>query len=85
MALSPDWNGAALALLQSQAVQQASVLQRQYLNALVQAGTAILRIIKREASYPMKVGIVGRNQASLVRETEIDKNSINQIEQVTVE
>jgi len=78
-------SGAALALLQSQAVQQASVLQRQYLNALVQAGTAILRIIKREASYPMKVGIVGRNQASLVRETEIDKSSINQIEQVTVE
>ena len=78
-------SGAALALLQSQAIQQASVLQRNYLNALVNAGTAILRIIRSRAALPLKIGLVGKSRMDLIRETEITKDSIQSIEQVVVE
>jgi hypothetical protein len=67
-------SGAALALLQSQAIQQASVLQRNYLNALVSAGTAILRIIRSRATLPLKIGLVGKSRMDLVRETEVTKS-----------
>lgn len=78
-------SGAALALLQSQAIQQASVLQRNYLNALVNAGTAILRIIRSRAALPLKIGLVGKNRMDLIRETEITKDSIQSVDQVVVE
>jgi hypothetical protein len=78
-------SGAALALLQSQAIQQASVLQRNYLNALVSAGTAILRIIRSRATLPLKIGLVGKSRMDLVRETEVTKDSIQSIDQVVVE
>jgi hypothetical protein len=78
-------SGAALALLQSQAIQQASVLQRNYLNALMAAGTAILRIIRTQATMPMKIGIMGKGRLDLIRETEIDRTTVSQIDQVVVE
>jgi hypothetical protein len=78
-------SGAALALLQSQAIQQASVLQRNYLNALVNAGTSILRIIRSRAALPLKIGLVGKSRMDLIRETEVTKDSIQSVDQVVVE
>lgn len=84
-AQSDRLSGAALALLQSQALQQASNLQGNYTRMVESIGTGVIRTIRKRASIPLKIAIVGKNQLSLVQETEVDDESMGSIEQVYIE
>lgn len=84
-AQSDRLSGAALALLQSQALQQASGLQAAWMRALERLGTLVLRAIRKEATAPLKIGIVGSSRRDLVRETEVTGKSLGSVDQVYVE
>jgi hypothetical protein len=70
-AQSDRLSGAALALLQSQALQQASVLQGNYVRMLESLGTTVIQIIGKRATVPLKVAIVGKNKLALAQEMDV--------------
>ena len=82
---SDRMSGSALALLSSQAQQQASTLNANYIRFVEQLGTFVLKTIQRNASVPRKIAIAGKQSAYLVQEQEFDSNSIGQIAKVSVE
>lgn len=84
-AQSDRMSGAALALLQSQALQQASHLVGNY-NRMVEAlGTGVIRMIRARASHPLKIAIVGKTRHHLAQEADVSSESLNAVEQVYVE
>lgn len=80
-----EMSGAALALLQSQALQQSSVLQGNYLRLIESLGMCVIRTLQKRASTPRKVSIVGKQSRYLVEEAPFDASSISRIKRVTVE
>lgn len=82
---SGELSGSALALLQSQALQQSSTIQSNYLRFVQSLGDCVLQMIRKHASAPMKIAIVGKGNAYLVSEPEVDKDSFTRIKQVQVE
>lgn len=61
-------SGAALALVQSMALQYTSGLQRMYTRSLEETGNAILSVLKRYAHEPRMMEIVGRDQRSMLKQ-----------------
>lgn len=61
-------SGAALALVQSMALQYTSGLQRMYTRGLEETGNAILAVLKQYAHEPRMMEIVGRDQRSMLKE-----------------
>ncbi len=84
-AQSDKLSGAALALLQSTALQQSAGLQTNYL-AMVQAiGNCVIRFIQKYASIPRKISLVGKQNSYLVQEQEYTGEGLGQIKRVTCE
>lgn len=73
-------SGAALALVQSMALQFVSGLQQSYVKLIEDSGTAIIQILKDYANTPKVVALVGKNQKTLLKEFTGDSlNSINRV------
>lgn len=84
-AQSDKMSGAALALLQSQALQQASALQGSYTRMLECLGSTVVELIRKNATAGLKIGIVGKNKLDLVRETTVTGKDLESVDQVYVE
>jgi hypothetical protein len=84
-AQSGEMSGSALALLQSQALQQSSVTQANWLRMVEAIGTCVVDLINTRASVPMKIALAGKANASLLPEADIDTNSFTRIRRVHVE
>lgn len=78
-----DGSGAALALIQAQAIQAANGLQSSYTQLLEDVGTAIINLLRDFASVPRVAMIAGRSNKSLMREFTGD--DLNQVNRVIVE
>jgi hypothetical protein len=73
-------SGAALALVQSMALQFISGLQQSYVKLIEDAGTALIQILKDYANTPKVIALVGKNNKMLLKEfTGDDLNSINRV------
>lgn len=76
--------GAALALVQSQALQFISGLQQQYVQLVEDVGTGLINMLKDFAAVPRVAMIVGKNNASYI-EKEFTGDDLSQINRVIVE
>jgi hypothetical protein len=83
--LTGDQSGAALALLQAQAVQQSSGLQANYLRFVESIGNSVLELIRNRCPTPRRIAITGKATSFLQKEQEFTGDSIGQIKQVRVE
>ena len=73
-------SGAALALVQSMALQFISGLQQSYVKMIEDTGTALIQILKDYANTPKVVALVGKNNKMLLKEfTGENLNSINRV------
>lgn len=73
-------SGAALALVQAQAIQFASGLQQAYTQILEDAGTATIKILQDFATVPRVAEIVGKTNKSYMEEfTGADLTSISRV------
>ncbi len=73
-------SGAALALVQSMALQFISGLQRSYVQLIESSGTALVNILKDFAHTPKVVAIVGKNNRTYLKEfTGEQISSINRV------
>lgn len=61
-------SGAALALVQSMAIQFISGLQQSYVKLIEQSGTALINMLKDFAAVPRVAAIVGKNNRSFMKE-----------------
>ena len=73
-------SGAALALVQSMALQFVSGLQQSYVKLIEDCGTSLIQILKDYANTPKVVALVGKNNKMLLKEfTGDDLHSINRV------
>ena len=73
-------SGAALALIQSMALQFISGLQQGYVRLIEDTGTALISILKDYAHTPKVVALVGKNNRPLLKEFTGDQiNAINRV------
>jgi hypothetical protein len=73
-------SGAALALVQSMALQYVSGLQQSYVRLIEDCGTGIINILKDYANTPKVAALVGKNQKMLLKEfTGEDLHAINRV------
>lgn len=73
-------SGAALALVQSMALQFVSGLQQSYVRLIEDCGTGIISILKDFANTPKVAALVGKNNKMLLKEfTGDDLHSINRV------
>lgn len=82
---SGELSGSALALLQSQALQQSSTIQSNYLRFVQGIGDCVVYTIRTRASAPQKIAIVGKSSQFLVTETEFTGESLSRVKKVLVE
>lgn len=82
---SGELSGSALALLQSQALQQSSTLQANYLRLVQTVGSSLLEIIKARADVPRQVALVGKSSSFLVTDVEYDRTSLQRVKKVQVD
>ena len=82
---SADMSGSAMALLDTAALRQSSVLQGNWLRFVQGLGQCLLYVFQTKATVPQKIAMVGRGQAFLVDEAEFTKDSLDRIKKVTVE
>lgn len=77
-------SGAALALVQSQALQFISGLQQQYVQLVEDVGTGMINMLKDFAAVPRVAMIVGKSNASYI-EKEFSGDDLSQVNRVIVE
>lgn len=77
-------SGAALALVQSQALQFISGLQQQYVQLVEDIGTGLINMLKDFAAVPRVAMIVGKNNASYI-EKEFTGDDLSQVNRIIVE
>lgn len=82
---SGEQSGAALALLEAKAKQQASVLEGAYLRGIQTCGTCVIDTIRKKCPFPRRVAISGVANKYLERSEEFDKDSFDQIHRVQVD
>lgn len=82
---SGEQSGAALALLEAKAKQQASVLEGAYLRGLQTCGMGVIDTLRLKCPYPRIVSIAGVANKYLVRAETFDKDSFDHIERVQVD
>jgi hypothetical protein len=78
-------SGAALALLSSQAIQQNSTLQANYVKMVRSIGNCVLNEWKKRTSLPRKIQLLGRSNEFLCREEEMSGADISDIKAVKVD
>lgn len=76
-------SGAALALIQSMAIQFSQSLQWAYVQMLEDVGTATIQILKEYASIPRVATIVGKNNRSMIQE--FSNKDLSNIERVVID
>jgi hypothetical protein len=76
-------SGAALALVQAQAVQFSSSLQQSYVRLMEHVGTAMIRILQDYAKYPRVAAIVGKSNRTYMKE--FSSKDLTDIKRVVVE
>lgn len=76
-------SGAALALVQSMALQFISGLQYSYVKLIEETGSGLINILKQFATTPKTVALVGKNNRPLLKEFTSD--SIGNINRVVVD
>lgn len=84
-AQSGEMSGSALALLQSQALQQSSVTQSNWLRMVESIGSCVIELFRKRATMPLKIALAGKTNASLTAEQEIGKDSFTRIRRVHVD
>lgn len=84
-ATSGEQSGSALALLQSQALQQSSTMQANYLRFVESIGNGLLDLLRRKLRVETKVAIAGKSNQSLVDDTSYSGDSFERIRKVQVE
>lgn len=84
-AMTGDQSGSALALLQSQAVQQSAGLQQNYVRFIQSVGNAVLELIRTKCPMPRKIAITGKANQFLQKEQSFKGSDIGQIHKVQVE
>lgn len=73
-------SGAALALVQAQAVQFSSSLQHSYVRLMEHVGTSIIKILQDYAKYPRVAAIVGKSSRTYMKEfSSKDLTAINRV------
>jgi len=77
-------SGAALALVQSQALQYISGLQQQYVQLVEDVGTGLITMLRDFAAVPRIALIVGKNNASYI-EKEFTGDDLSEVNRVIVE
>ncbi len=82
---SGELSGSALALLQSQALQQSSTIQGGFLRLVQGLGNCTVATIQRRATLPQKIALVGQNSSFLVEESDLSAESMSRIKRVQVE
>lgn len=82
---SGELSGSALALLQSQALQQSSTLQSDYVRLAQGLGSFTIDVIKSRADVPRQVALVGKASSFLVTDVEYSKDSLTRIKKVQVD
>lgn len=82
---SDRMSGSAMALLDTQALRQASALASNYIRLVQDVGTYSVRKIRKHATIPLKIAMVGKSKMSLVRETEITGDDLSEVDQVFVD
>lgn len=78
-------SGAALALLSSQAIQQNSTLQANYVRMVRSIGNCLLTEWKKRTPLPRKIKLVGRSSEFLCREQELSGEDLSNIKDVLVD
>ena len=78
-------SGAALALLSSQAIQQNSTLQANYVRMVKAIGNGILNEWRKRTPMPRKIKLVGRSNEFLCREQSLKGTDISNIKEVLVD
>lgn len=78
-------SGAALALLSSQAIQQNSTLQANYVKMVRSIGNCLLTEWKKRTPLPRKIQLVGRSNEFLCREESLAGSDISEIKAVKVD
>jgi hypothetical protein len=73
-------SGAALALVQAQAVQFSSSLQHSYIRLMEHVGTGMIKILQDYAKYPRVAAIVGKSNRTYMKEfSSKDLTAINRV------
>lgn len=80
-----DLSGAAMALLESQVQKQASGLHGSYRAAVQSLGTALITELKRRASAPRTISLVGQDNSYLVEEESFTGETFGAIKRVLVD
>lgn len=82
-----DMSGAALALLQSQALQQSSTLAANYVQMVQDIGNSVIQILRRKATAPRRIAISGRRTSYLLQleNREFSGKDFGRVEKVQVE
>lgn len=78
-------SGAALALLSSQAIQQNSSLQTNYIRMVRSIGNCLLNEWKKRTPLPRKIKLVGKSSEFLCREQELSGADLEPIREVLVD
>jgi len=78
-------SGAALALLSSQAIQQNSTLQTNYVRMVKAIGNCLLTEWKKRTPLPRKIKLVGKTNAFLCREESYSGKDVSDIKAVSVD
>lgn len=82
---SGELSGSALALLQSQALQQSSTIQANYLRMVEELGQSLLRLVRDNLDVPRTVSLVGKSSSYLVTDAEFVGSDLSRIQKVQVE
>jgi hypothetical protein len=78
-------SGAALALLSSQAIQQNSTLQSNYIRMVRSIGNCLLNEWKKRTPQPRKIKLIGKGAEFLCREEELAGKDLESIKEVLVD
>lgn len=82
---SDKLSGSAMALLDTKAKQQSSSLHASYRSAIQALGNHIIAELRKRATAPRKVALVGKENAFLVAETEFEGKDFSSIKRVVVD
>jgi hypothetical protein len=82
---SGELSGSALALLQSQAIQQSSTIQASYLRFVEALGAGTLSVIRERLSAEKQIAIVGKSSQFLVTDSSYTGSDLDRVRKVRVE
>lgn len=82
---SGEQSGSALALLSSQALQQANVISANYVRFIENVGAGVLDLIRANLSTERQIAVAGKGNSFLISNLPYSGNSFNRVKRVHVE